>query len=378
MNTHKGSVSKVAVPSPILLDKRGEWRRDPPRAPELRQPGYEREFDRYTLFYDICWVDDRVLLHGPPFRNLLRLLETAKLTALPLHLPCHLDDVGKWSAILFADVPKGTSELLLSTRAGPFLLRPQPDQARAFTDCRAIVAINKNNSLQWIRDWVTFYVQIHGCDAAIVYDNGSTAYTLDELKQTLASLNLKAHEVVYWPFTFGPGGGPANLWDSNYCQNGMLLNARWRFLRYAKSVLHADIDELVVHDKGDSVFVAAEQSDDGYCAFRGHWIVNISSNTADQVRHCNYHYRERESPASYPPKWSVVPSKCQLAQNWGIHTISGKHDETKLNNDFRFRHFRAISTNWKYDRSEPVQLNPDKHEIDLPLIDAFKRAGMLR
>ena len=48
--------------------------------------------------------------------------------------------------------------------------------------------MNKNNDLAWIREWATFHQRLHGTDTVILYDNGSTAYAVDDVIETLRSV----------------------------------------------------------------------------------------------------------------------------------------------------------------------------------------------
>ena len=51
----------------------------------------------------------------------------------------------------------------------------------------------------------------------------------------------------------------------------MLEHARFRCLSSARSVLQGDVDELVLADKGRSVFDLAERSVGGYLRYGGLW-----------------------------------------------------------------------------------------------------------
>jgi hypothetical protein len=44
--------------SPLELDPRSGLFREPPRAKEQRQSGYEEEFDQRTILYDLFWSAD--------------------------------------------------------------------------------------------------------------------------------------------------------------------------------------------------------------------------------------------------------------------------------------------------------------------------------
>lgn len=83
-----------------------------------------------------------------------------------------------------------------------------------------LTTLSKNNPLEWLREWVV-YVAEHGIDAVLIYDNGATRYEPEELLRTLAAVGgMQRACVVDWPFPYCPGGGPANRWDSDFCQYG--------------------------------------------------------------------------------------------------------------------------------------------------------------
>jgi len=56
--------------------------------------------------------------------------------------------------------------------------------------------------------------------------------------------------------------------------------------------------------------------------------------------------------------------------------VSGKGDTECFSAEFAYRHFRAISTDWKYKRSQLVRVDPATHEFDAALDQAFKSAGL--
>ena len=48
-----------------------------------------------------------------------------------------------------------------------------------------------------MQEWLTYYIKEHGDNAVVIYDNGSTAYSLDVLTKALADLDgMQAVAVV--------------------------------------------------------------------------------------------------------------------------------------------------------------------------------------
>lgn len=70
------------------------------------------------------------------------------------------------------------------------------------------------------------------------------------------------------------------------------------------------------------------------------------------------------------------PRPMRFESSVKIHSVSGKDDTEAYSKVFSYRHFRAISTDWKYARSKPVPFEPDKHAFDDLLDMEFSSAGL--
>jgi hypothetical protein len=214
----------------------------------------------------------------------------------------------------------------------------------------------------------------------LIYDNASTKYTGEDLERSLKEA-FPGFEinVVHWPYKFGPQGFKGGWWDSHFCQAGAFHDARFRFLDSASSVLNCDIDELVVSEKGESIFDITEESRNGCTMFNGRWISNATAgthadlNSVSELRHGYFRYLARTEPAC-PKKWCVVPGRCKLEEHWGNHTVSGKDLVSSYSDSFSYRHFQSISTGWKYQRGRPVAFDPKLHQFDEMLDQALVRA----
>lgn len=73
-----------------------------------------------------------------------------------------------------------------------------------------------------------------------------------------------------------------------------------------------------------------------------------------------------------PPKWTVVPRRCPEAAQWSVHRILHWLPAMRLDADFCFRHFREITSNWKYDRLDRAAFDPALHERDRDLVAHFE------
>ncbi len=356
--------------SPVSLDPARKLRREPPRPWYLRQPRYDDEFDWLTVFYDVFRSADlrHIVLLGPPLRNIAGVVRPAVAKAFGVSR----------SAISVRDLDRNTQLWLVSHESTANFeswtehqrLVVQPNLCELFRDKRVVFTVSKDNELQWIRDWTCFYVRKHGADAILLYDNNSTRYSLDEIRVALSGIvGLDTVVVVGWPFKFGPSGGSSKLWDSDFCQYGVIEHARHRFLALAAACVNADIDELVTTPDRSSVFDRAVNSLTGFISYGGDWVENVRIEPPDAPRrHAQFRYRVAHSPTRVRTKWAVVPSHCPPASQWRVHDVSGMRSDGQASQGVLTRHFRAINTNWKIIQWEPVSLTPE-HMLDTGLLE---------
>jgi hypothetical protein len=371
--------------SPLELDPSSSVLRTMPRPAPLRQSSYEEEFDFRTIFYD-CFVSAdgtwRIFL-GPPLLN----LEEIVLPAVPMSFNCRTS-----SDIVLRNYGLRTSQLWLRTwknradlPAGIFRqseIAIQPNHFRLFRDRKVLLTLSKDNDLQWIRDWVHFFVRKHAADAVLFYDNNSTKYEIADIEEAILSIHgVEAAAVVPWPYKYGPQGWscePQLPWDSNFSQSGVLEHARLRFLTLAQAVINADIDELVLTKNGVSVFELVEKSNTGYLQYSGQWIEGATdSSIVDRSpRHVDFTYRFAAPTEQCTSKWVVAPRRAPQHAYWCTHAVAGMEPDP-LSEAVSHRHFRAINTGWykgegawieKYPRGEIQRPNERDYLKDEELI----------
>ena len=352
-------------------------RRIPPREPDLRPSDYLEKFDSDTFAYDVFHNEHgKIGLVGPPFLNLCELVEKS-IWRIDGNLTTPRFRVLDRAVEMFVETVDSSQSKKLSIEFAEQLFEAeiQPSGLEVFAGKRALVTKNRNNDLRWIRDWVRFYVEMHGVQAVLLYDNGSTEYAVTELLSAIKDVGLETAVVVEWPFKFGPQGGRwAGLgdlpWDSDYCEYGILTHARRRFLDSAASVLHCDIDELVVSTTKDTVFDIVELSQQGAISFVGRWVESIP---------CRKHLgipvfadfgfvdTKRESTTR---KWAIIPEKVKNSSQWKTHGIADiTLDEAE---HLSHRHFMGISTHWKWNRNaKSLTLDPERHFFDTLLAKAL-------
>lgn len=353
--------------SRLDLDLSRSLRRKPPRPRKYRQAGYHEQFDFSAVLYDCFLAPDgeTVVCLGPPLFNLKR--KVLRPIERAFNIPFfsrrdlrHLDHVMQLR--LRTDM---RAVAVRSSRFQQETIKVQPNYCELFRSRRVLITISKDNELTWIRDWVQFHASSHGCDAVLMYDNGSTKYDTDRLHKTISSVpGIAVVVVVTWPFLYGPGGAPSGRWDSDFAQYGMLEHGRLRFLAFAEGVINADVDELVMTRNSRSVFDLAKNSRTGYLQYTGTNIENVSHlDLADTCRHAHFCYRNAP-PRPTTRKWTVVPSRCPETSQWRVHDVVGMHPDPIASAQVQHRHFMGITTGWK----RPVAMPPPRpsraHAVD--------------
>jgi hypothetical protein len=288
---------------------------------------------------------------------------------------------------ILVEVPEDDSALHVSCEAGASTLPIRANRSDQFRGRKVLYTLSKDNDFQWICDWMRFHRDVQGADAVLLYDNGSTRYAQADLLREMRKVGGFAETlVVDWPFPYGPQGYRGRHWDSNFCQNGAMEDARWRFLADARSVLNCDIDELVISRSG-SIFERAASAERGYVSFAGRWVLPPPETVAELPLHrdstiavgeewrwANLRFKDVYRCA---PKWAVAPAHCPPSSQWSVHAIYGMASRKAPMAATSFRHFRQIGTNWKYDRMSR-ELYAKRTSIDASLLDAFARVDWSR
>lgn len=360
--------------------------REAPRPVDLRHPLYAERFDWKTLFYDVYRVGRHVVLQGPPLFNLLEPLRQAEPFASGFRrfLPRarHYGMKKRGEIWLRTDA----NRIAFDCPLGRFDLAVQPSDHQRFAGKRVLLTLSKDNELRWIVDWARYHQRLHGAEALLFYDNGSRLYDRDELQARLAeALPEMDVEVIGWPYLYGPQAGPGWAvngiepdWDSDYCQVGVLQHARFRFLQQARSVMHNDVDELVIGTGGRGIFAAAEASRTGMVKFAGRWISVATDHPIDPVacRHADFTWDEGLAVEDSPPKWCIRPQAFGRGISWGVHNIFGARGNRVESTEFKFRHFRGVTTNWNYQRWSDDAIDRSGLVRDDALIAAMEQAGI--
>lgn len=369
----------VRTAKPVLLPDFTDARREPTRPVEFRGANFDRQFDSTTLLYDAVDVGGaEVVLLAPPFFNLAGRMAATRFVSDGARCDSRIRTHDRHTQVWLT--ARGRRDIRATGPLGDIAIAVSPDDSDKFRGRRVIFTMSRDNPIEWILDWVRFNRDIHGADAVLFYDNGSTAYDGATLSAALKSVpGIACSVVVEWPFRYGPqGANIRDFWDSDFCQLGAWEHARWRFLRHARSAMNSDVDELVLANDGRSVFEAAENSWTGLVRYRGRWIIGVEGQAADRA--ADMLPRHRDFSILMPPdyrfswlrgrrdvnrclaKWTVVPAKCPRHVQWHVHSIASWWPSyLPPSRNFSFSHFREIGSNWKYQRTSRVAFDPVIH-----------------
>ncbi|MEM8695953.1 MAG: tetratricopeptide repeat protein [Pseudomonadota bacterium] len=370
------------------LDPNAVFHRRSPRPLIDRDVNYEDRFDYTTIIYDAFWSEDgsECILICPPFENLTVNPFDGNFRALPSGCPVTPEYLATGPVqIITIAVPPGTTAVELQYSLGLYHIVPQPNLCHVFKGERLLVAHSKDNALHWIRDWAYFHAQQHGCSGVLFYDNGSHQYGKYDLRKAFTDIpGIKKVALIDASFPFGAIKG-AGRNDSRYFQRAYLEHAKYRLYMHAKSVLHIDIDELVLSESEESVFAATEQSTTGCLNFEGRWVERVTDDGIEpeisEINHNLFRYVSKNGG-----RFSV--GKCAIAsERLGATAIITTHRAYGVNPDYeaskRFKHLHMMGlktrqTNVKnkerLDEFPFEKANPDKHEIHEALARQLDKA----
>jgi hypothetical protein len=310
-----------------------------------------RQYDFKTLFYD-CFLDPesgQVQLLGPPLLNLKRLLKDTAFSVdgQPTRIT-EIEDLSRCSVVTL-DAEHGRVLGLQHQLFGGTVPigRSYVDDFRGLN---ALYTISLNNRLDWIADWLDYYVGVHGAEAVVLADNGSTAYSPADLRNTLGAVSgLKRAVILRARYPFGPTAPNKAGYAALFLQRSLAELGRRRFLARAGAVLNADIDELFHSLSGQSVFDATKASAAGYLRGDAVWVYAPAPGPDGYARHSDHTHVSASGRPKANRKWCVVPEGPQQGRQWLTHFLGSSDDP--VDPDFRIWHFRQISTGWKYDRT---------------------------
>lgn len=334
-----------------LPQDRSELSRELVGKAEFHDDAFRSRYDTKTLFYD-CFVDaeaNEVLLIGPPLLNLRQYVEEATFFVDGRSVSIkEIRDISRCSVIAL-DAADGTNLTIQHALFGG-----QISIGRSYIDelsgLNGLYTISLNNRLEWIKDWLNYYVRLHGAETVVLSDNGSTDYSLAQLRKTISGVRgLQKAVILRAPYPFGPTAENKTAYSALFLQRSLAELCRLRFFARARAVLNVDIDELVHSKKGQSIFDAAAASTDGYVRADAEWVYTLEPSEKGFARHVDHAYVSTSGKPKANRKWCIVPNGPQKGRQWLTHFIGSRKDP--VNSDFRLWHFRQVSTGWKFGRS---------------------------
>lgn len=387
----------IVKPNSLETSKESGIKRVPARAKEFLNDTYFEKYDNTTIFYDVFTVGRKIFLIGPPLLNFMPILDTCtifesntqkgtKVKVYTEHrdrsqlswidIPDNIKNVSKICFDL-SPLQNGKKDYVLSVS-----LEDEINFNELLKDSKALMTLQLNNPLVWIQDWATFYNRIHQVDTVIIYDNGSSAYTVQEIADTVSAVEgIKNICIIQWDFKYGPQGKPWGTdapWDSDFCQIGALQDARLRFLGNSAGMINADIDELFhPTESGINIFQTLETSGLSTLNVEGYNIEkNITSNMEnelDTVPRFYHFWEKKKSAVRGVRKWITKPSRWTHAMNPTAHYIhNATYSPVK---SFSIGHYYSINTGWKVaDRAA----NIGKMDSEALVSDACMLASLIK
>lgn len=352
-----------------------------PRAPHKQRPAtFHERFEDRALVYDCFWHADgaRILLVGPPPMNLRPHYRGASYTALPSNTKLVARYHPSLSTMIteLVDVPAETTAVRFEFSGSTFDLPVGANLTDRFAGRRMLFTMSKDNELGWIAEWARWHAKLHGTDAIVLFDNGSTRYPVGEIEETLLRVpGIARVAVPSWPGKFGMTDHALaiNPYWSHFIQISSMSVALRRFGAAAFGLLNCDVDELAATHSGRSIYSYLPEARHGLVVFRGQWVEATGSGGA----HSAFHHRLRDARAarSGPRKWVLDPQR-RWVQSLRVHPywhwVHGRPAFGKtMPEDAFYRHFKGINTNWKEARNHAA--DPAALETDTALIASFER-----
>lgn len=376
-------MTNEVFPKPLVLGEATAIRRDRVRPEKLQDSTYGEKYDDRTVFYDMIRSGDEIIAVGPPLLNLEEELRKSDVTFAghaPKDVKTTALERAQVTRFQFEGIAPGSPLFSLRFQEHNEVLEvaPSTEMNHLFRGKKVLMTLQKNEELEWIVDWATYYSNVHGCDAVLLYDNESSKYELEELERALSSVpGIDKAVVVDWPFKYGPQGGAwvgnDAAWDSDFCQIGALQNARMKFLRDCEGFLNVDVDELVVSNGKTALFDFLAESPDGVVGLEGHWVVNapIGLEPGQKPRHLNFFQVEGNGkPCS--SKWLGAPVRWPDQAHPTAHYV--RNAQSEQSPEFYLAHFKGINSAWK-NRDRIIEVGDlSGLRLDEPLLRCLQKA----
>ncbi|CUH45666.1 hypothetical protein RUM4293_04583 [Ruegeria atlantica] len=287
-------------------------------------PDYtEHVYDYDTFWYDAFWDRGNLVVFCPKLFGLYHLIREGQF---------YLDEdkVGKprlksheFYDVLFIRASKKPQTLRFEW-GGSSVESPvnsvQQDSA-PHTGKNVAVTLSRDNDLTWIEDFARYHCQMHGLEKMLFFDNASTQYGLDDIREALRRGGIHNPTVLSAPFRYGVVSQDRKgktRFNTMFLQTSLLNIARLRFLSGARAVLQCDIDELVWCKSG-SIFDLTQKRPTGFVRLGVEWRYPAAGCT-ENFRHSD-HIRKIADDKLCRAKYCIAPSGPLWFTSWHVHTI---------------------------------------------------------
>ena len=380
------------------------YRRKPDCPENLQDEAFRQQFDYTTVFYDVFFSpeEEYAVCICPPFFNLEPYIEDTAFFAATsdapdklLSCPPLLVNQDRCAEIWLTLPPGKSDSLVCRSPLGTFRTRIGENYCRLFAGKRVLVTTQKNNKPEWIADWININKALHGVNAVLLFDNGSSVYSRSELVQYLAGcVSLAVLAIVDWPYLYGPLGcgtvkGKPIPWDLHFTQHAILQAAHWRFLAQAEAVLQCDIDEIMIADDCSDIVSKAAAAPGGVLLAASHFVGSVTDNgiTADLPpasgspgRRGSDFFRDAfvlADEGGSHLKYVYIPSSILIGDQLRVHIVR-KADGSLFapHPSVAVYHFKRVNTGWKPQGRLTTLLsyNQSKHYFDCILVKALVKA----
>lgn len=379
--------------------------REIPRKKELRQPNYMERFDLNSLFYDVAIYKNKLMFLAPPIYKQTSIFSLAKISINGVQLTQEPVFVQEWKVTRVSyylpddmvnmincyknveiefDCGYINQKLNIAVKTHDFL-----------AGRNVIIAINKDNKLQWIKDWLEWNVKVNGFDSAIIFDNNSETYDIEEFKSDFFNIKgLKNLLIINYPIKFGPlnfvKNGERSGFDSDYAQYVDLAIARFKYCGKASTFSSCDIDEYIYPESDTKLVDAVRKTNGGVISVSGFIVDKIFDepiSSSMNLRAKDFHYVNRktvkkEGMRKYIVDLAKIPENMQL---W-LHGVDlfrkgyedyeipknelgidvGKRPSIIESNEFTGAHFKGLGVNWRDNGRNKSYLYKESTDQQIP------------
>lgn len=287
-------------------------------------PDYtEHVYDYDTFWYDAFWDKGRLTIICPKLFGLYDVIREGRFLLDGKKVrKVRLKPHEFYDALIISEPqkPKTLAFEWGGSRVESLVNSARRDSA-PFTGKNVAVTLSRDNNLIWIEDFARYHCQEHGLEQMLFFDNASSQYGLDDIREALRRGGISNPIVLSAPFRYGVVSQDRKgktRFNTMFLQTSLLNIARLRFLSGARAVLQCDIDELVWCNNG-RIFDLAQKRPTGFVRLGVEWRYPDAGRT-ESFRHSD-HIRKLPGDGLCRAKYCIAPSGPLWFTSWHVHTI---------------------------------------------------------